>query len=109
MKIKAVELDVEMSPPSPSSGFESKGMATDAAKHVASSLRGVVKAMANTTLNAVRDSIGANVDKVTLEFGVTVGGEAGVPFVTSGKADGSVKVKVECSFQERRAYQVPPD
>jgi hypothetical protein len=37
------------------------------------------------------------VDKVTLEFGITLGGEAGIPFITSGKAEGSVNVTVEFS------------
>ena len=32
-----------------------------------------------------------------LEFGITLGGEAGIPFITSGKAEGSVNVTVEFS------------
>lgn len=31
-------------------------------------------------------------DELTLEFGITLGGSAGVPFVAKGKADGTFKV-----------------
>lgn len=40
----------------------------------------------------------ANVDKVTLEFGIELGGEAGVPYVTKGTAKSNMKIAVECSF-----------
>jgi hypothetical protein len=30
--------------------------------------------------------------EVSVEFGITLGGEAGVPFVTKGKADATFKV-----------------
>ena len=40
----------------------------------------------------------ANVDKVTLEFGIELGGEAGVPYVTKGTAKSNLKITVECSF-----------
>ncbi len=118
MKIKAIELDgqwvymqvddsmkMEQSTPQTvmrGGGFERKGAGEEAARQVVSSLHGVVKAVATTTLSALRDAIGANVDKVTLEFGVTLGGEAGIPFVSSGKAEGTIKVSVECSFPQRR-------
>jgi len=40
----------------------------------------------------------ANVDKVTLEFGIKVAGEMGVPYVTKGTAESNLKITVECSF-----------
>jgi hypothetical protein len=53
------------------------------------------------TLNAFKKVAIANVDKVTLEFGIEVGGEAGVPYVTKGTAKSNLKIKVECSFDEK--------
>ncbi|MBD1918340.1 MULTISPECIES: CU044_2847 family protein [Cyanophyceae] len=41
---------------------------------------------------------GADVDKVTLESGVKVAGEARVPYVTKGTA-ANLKIMVECLFQ----------
>jgi hypothetical protein len=40
----------------------------------------------------------ANIEEVTLEFGVEVGGEAGVPDVTKGTAKSNLKITVKCSF-----------
>ncbi len=117
MKIKAIELDgqwvymqvddsLEIDTPRAKQpvmrgGFESKGDIEETAHKMVNNLHGVVKAITTTTLKALRESVGANVDKVTLEFGVTLGGEAGIPFVSSGKAEGSIKVTVECSFPQR--------
>lgn len=41
-----------------------------------------------------------NVNKVTLEFGIELGGEAGIPYVTKGTAKSNMKITVECSFPE---------
>jgi len=53
------------------------------------------------TLNAFKKVAIANVDKVTLEFGIELGGEAGVPYVTKGTAKSNLKITVECSFPEQ--------
>lgn len=54
----------------------------------------------NYALESFREVATANVDKVTLEFGIKVGGEAGVPYVTKGTVDSNLKITVECSFPE---------
>jgi len=43
-----------------------------------------------------------NVNKVTLEFGIELGGEAGIPYVTKGTAKSNMKITVECSFPENK-------
>ncbi|MCX7595121.1 MAG: hypothetical protein N2235_15450 [Fischerella sp.] len=44
-----------------------------------------------------------NVDKVTLEeFGIELGGEAGIPYVTKGTAKSNLKITAECSFPENK-------
>lgn len=57
-----------------------------------------LQAFANRALAPFRNLAGANVDKVTLEFGLNIGGEAGIPYITSGKVESALKVTVECSF-----------
>lgn len=44
----------------------------------------------------------ANIDKVKLEFGITLSAEGGVPFITKGGMDTTLKVTVECSFPEKK-------
>lgn len=52
------------------------------------------------TLNAFKQISTANVDKVTLEFGIELGGEAGIPYITKGTTKSNMKITVECSFIE---------
>ncbi|MBF0464529.1 MAG: hypothetical protein HQK88_00085 [Nitrospirae bacterium] len=52
----------------------------------------------NYTINAFKEVAFANVSKVKLEFGLKLAGEAGIPLVTSGSAEGTIKITVECDF-----------
>jgi Trypsin-co-occurring domain 1 len=54
------------------------------------------------TLNALKQVAFANVEKVTLEFGIKVGGEAGIPYITKGTAESNLKITVECSFPSQK-------
>lgn len=64
------------------------------------SLQNTIKAFAVYTLNSFKEIASANVDKVTLEFGINVGGEAGIPYVTKGSVGSNLKITVECSFKK---------
>ena len=61
-------------------------------------IEGTIRTYTSHTLNAFRKVGSANIDKVTLEFGIKVGGKAGIPYVTEGSADSHLKIVVECSF-----------
>jgi hypothetical protein len=78
------------------------GMTGQAAQvHAAQSFKaieGTIRTYTNYTMNAFKDMATANVEKVILEFGLKVGGEAGVPYVTKGTAESNLKITVQCSF-----------
>lgn len=57
-----------------------------------------IRAYTVYSLNAFKQVPIDNINKVTLEFGIEVGGEAGVPYVTKGTAKSNLKITVECSF-----------
>lgn len=61
-------------------------------------IEGTIRAYTNYTLNAFKQVAIANVDKVTLKFGIKVAGEAGIPYITKGTAESNLEVTVECSF-----------
>lgn len=63
-------------------------------------IQGTIRAYTVYTLNAFKKLAIANVDKVTLEFGIELGGEAGIPYVTKGTAKSNLKITVECSFPD---------
>lgn len=80
-----------------------KGGVTDAVQKVTQSfdvLEMKVKTCTEHTLRAFNNMALGTVDRVKLEFGVNVGGEAGVPYVTKGTAECSLKITVECSFPD---------
>ncbi|MBU6228420.1 MAG: hypothetical protein KGQ93_01835 [Cyanobacteria bacterium REEB459] len=64
-------------------------------------MEGTIRAYTRYTLNAFKDMTVAHVDKVTLEFGLKVSGEAGIPYVTKGTAESNLKITVECSFDRK--------
>jgi hypothetical protein len=63
-------------------------------------IQGTIRAYTIYTLSAFKKMAIANVKKVTLEFGIELGGEAGVPYVTKGTAKSNLKITVECSFPD---------
>jgi hypothetical protein len=82
-------------------GLDPKGGAEVIAQQATQAFRSMentLKFYTKGVINSFKDLGGANVDKVTLEFGVNVGGEAGVPYVTKGTAECSLKITVECTF-----------
>jgi Trypsin-co-occurring domain 1 len=68
-------------------------------------IEGTIRAYTTYTLKAFRNLAVANVDKVTLKFGIEIGGEAGVPYVTKGTAKSNLNIEVECSFPERQSEE----
>lgn len=49
-------------------------------------------------LNSFKNFSVANVDEVTLEFGINVSADAGVPYIASGKAQSNLKITVKCTY-----------
>ena len=76
-----------------------KGLKEDFQKHI-EDLQSTIFAYTNYSLAAFKKVAIANIDKVTLEFGVEIGGEMGIPYVTKGTAKSNLKIQVECSFKE---------
>jgi Trypsin-co-occurring domain 1 len=79
-----------------------RGFGTDARQKLViqsfQAIEGTIRAYTTYTLNAFKQMAIANVDKVTLEFGIKVGAEACVPYITKGTAESNLKITVECSF-----------
>lgn len=56
-----------------------------------------VTTYANFAIGAVKNLAGAEVEEITLKFGMKLGGKTGVIF-TEGSAEGSMEVSVKCKF-----------
>jgi hypothetical protein len=77
----------------------SKGLKEDAQKHF-QDLQSTILTYTSYTLAAFKKVAVANIDKVTLEFGVEIGGDFGIPYITKGTAKSNLKIQVECSFAD---------
>lgn len=64
-------------------------------------LEGTIRTYTNQTMKAFKGMSCGTVDKVTLQFGIRIAGEAGVPYVTKGTAESNLSITVECSFDEK--------
>lgn len=81
-------------------GGNTRGGGMSTALNQFQAMQDTIRGYTTQSLNAFRNLAGANVDKVTLEFGIKAGGEAGIPYVTKGTAESNIKITVECSFPE---------
>lgn len=82
---------------------ERGGLSSKSAMAAAQSFKaieGTIRTYTNQTLNAFKGMANSNIDKVTLQFGIRIAGEAGVPYVTRGTAESNLSITVECSFKE---------
>jgi len=49
-------------------------------------------------LNAFQNFTSAEIEEITLKFGVKLGGKKGIPFVTEGSAEGNLEIQIKCKF-----------
>ena len=65
-------------------------------------LQGISQAIRDTSeaLTATLEKLVRRPDELEIEFGVSIGGEAGVPFVSTGKVDANFTVTVRWSRQD---------
>lgn len=77
---------------------------TQRLQHFTDSMQQTVRSYAETVLTAVRTGVEGlpAPEKVTVEFGLQVGGEAGVPFVTKGTTQANVKVSLSWDFSQKK-------
>jgi hypothetical protein len=64
-------------------------------------LQSTIRAYTQTILNSFHNLGDARIESVTLEFGIEIGGEAGIPYITKGNASSNVKVIVQCNLADK--------
>jgi hypothetical protein len=82
-------------------GLPSVTQAQQQAMQSFQAIEGTIRAYTTYTLRAFRNMAVANIDKVTLKFGIEIGGETGIPYVTKGTAKSNLNIEVQCSFPSK--------
>lgn len=57
-----------------------------------------IRTYATYCMNAFKNFGEANLSEVTLEFGVNLSADAGIPYIASGKAQSNLKITVKCTY-----------
>jgi hypothetical protein len=61
-------------------------------------IEGTIRAYTTYTLNAFRNFALAEVNEVTLKFGISVELITGLPYIAKGTANSNVEITVKCTF-----------
>ncbi|AFY34083.1 CU044_2847 family protein [Calothrix sp. PCC 7507] len=110
--VDAPPVSIEVLPDGEEEALIDKGWNADAAQKQFvqnfQAIEGTIRDYTVYTLNAFKKIPVANFDKVTLESGIKIGGEAGIPYVTKGTAESNLKVTMECSFPNQPEKKTQP-
>lgn len=78
---------------------ESMGLGEDAIVKMQAS-RHMIRGYAIYALSAFKDFGAAQIEEVTLKFGIKLGGKAGIPYITEGSAESNLEIEVKCKFPD---------
>ena len=81
------------------------GQVTRISKEQMAKTTRMIRGFALYTVNAFRQFGAAKVEEVNFSFGLTLGGKAGIPYITEGSAESNVTISVKCTFPDE---QQPP-
>ncbi len=63
----------------------------------------MIRGFALYTVSAFKNFGAAKVDEVNFSFGLTIGGKAGIPYITEGSAESNVTISVKCTFPDEKS------
>jgi hypothetical protein len=64
--------------------------------------RSMIRAYAMYALSAFKDFGVAEVQEVTLKFGLKLNAKAGIPYITEGSAESNLEISVKCTFPKQK-------
>lgn len=60
--------------------------------------RQLIRFYTKYALGAFKDFSAAEIEEVTLSFGIKMGGKTGIPYITQGSVESNLSVQVKCKF-----------
>ena len=63
--------------------------------------RKMIRGYTAYVLSAFKDFPAAEIEEVTLKFGMKLGGKAGIPYITEGTAESNLEIEVKCTFPKQ--------
>ncbi len=66
-----------------------------------------IQAYTKYAIGAFKNLAAAEVEEVTLKFGLKIGGKTGIPILTEGSAESNFEIEVKCKFPENNNSTSP--
>lgn len=63
-------------------------------------VQNTIRSYAYYCMNAFKNLNSANISEVTLEFGINLSADAGIPYIANGKAQSNLKITVKCTYPQ---------
>lgn len=61
-----------------------------------------IRAYTKYAIGAFKNLGAAEVEEITLKFGLKIGGKTGIPYLTEGSAESNFEIEVKCKFPEKK-------
>lgn len=90
----------EMPPVASDSEYESYG-AQDAVVVQLEKVHAIIQAYTKYAIGAFKNLGEAEVEEITLKFGLKMGGTTGVPLLTEASAESNFNIEVKCKFPDK--------
>ena len=68
-------------------------------------VHGAIRAYARYAIGAFKNLGGAEVEEITLKFGLKIAGKTGIPILTEGSAESNFEIQVKCKFPDSSNLQ----
>lgn len=85
---------------------EERGLGTDTIAKMQQAQK-MIRGYTLYVLNAFKDFGAAEIGEITLKFGMKLGGSAGIPYITEGKAESNLEIEVKCKFPDKKTGTQP--
>lgn len=92
-------------PPTTRTGIPGEKGAADVAFAKMQQARQMIRSYTKYALSAFRDLGVAEVEEITLKFGLKLGGKAGIPYITEGTAESNLEIEVKCKLPSKTSVQ----
>ncbi|WP_427162726.1 CU044_2847 family protein [Aliinostoc sp. HNIBRCY26] len=87
----------EITPPTVEDDRESYGFREEAVIKI-QEVHNQIRAYTKYAIGAFKNLGAAEVEEVTLKFGLKIGGKTGIPLLTEGSAESNFEIEVKCKF-----------
>lgn len=70
-------------------------------------VQGMIRSYTAYVLTSFKNFSVAEIDEISLKFGMNLGGGVGLPYIVQGNADSNVEIQIKCKFPNKKSTDQP--